>query len=89
MDILTIKLKLISKNPVRVKDIRLEIPVEKGKAVYMMGLGHEGGIRDSDWKWKWDISKNQDMLWVGAVNGGLRVKLKAENYVRPLVKCLL
>ncbi len=79
------KLKLISKNPVRVKDIRLEIPVEKGKAVYMMGLGHEGGIRDSDWKWKWDISKNQDMLWVGAVNGGLRVKLKAENYVRPLL----
>jgi hypothetical protein len=25
------------------------------------------------------------MLWVGGVNGGLRVKWKAENYVRPLV----
>jgi hypothetical protein len=25
------------------------------------------------------------MLWVGAVNGGIRVKWKAENYVRPLI----
>ena len=50
-----------------------------------MGLGHEGGIRDSDLIWKWDVSKNQDMLWIGEVNGGLRIKLKAENYVRPLI----
>jgi hypothetical protein len=78
-------LKLTSKKTVRIKDIRLEIPVEKDKAEYMMGLGHEGGRRDSGWKWKWDISKNQDMLWVGAVNGGLRIKLKAENYIHPLI----
>ena len=78
-------LKLISKDHVKVKDIRLEIPFEKGKATYMMGLGHEGGFRTSGWKWKWDVTKNQDMLWVGAVNGGLRVKLKAENWVRPLI----
>ena len=29
--------------------------------------------------------KDQDMLWVGGVNGGLHIKWKAENYVRPLV----
>lgn len=79
------RLKLTAKNAVRVKDIRLEIPVVKEKAEYMMGLGHEGGSRTPSWKWKWDVSKNQDMLWVGAVNGGLRVKWKAENYVRPLI----
>jgi len=79
------KLKLTAKIPVKVKDIRLEIPVVREKAEYMMGLGHEGGSRTPEWKWKWDISKNQDMLWVGAVNGGLRIKWKAENYVRPLV----
>ncbi len=78
-------LKLTAKIPVKVKDIRLEIPVVKDKAEYMMGLGHEGGFRTENWKWKWDLSKNQDILWVGAVNGGLRVKWKAENYVRPLV----
>ena len=65
-------LKLTAKNPVKVKDIRLEIPVDKEKAEYMMGLGHEGGFRTPDWKWKWDLSKNQDMLWLGSVNGGLR-----------------
>lgn len=79
------KLKLTAKIPLKVKDIRLEIPVEKEKAEYMMGLGKEGGYRPSDWQWKWDVTKNQDMLWVGAVNGGLRIKWKAENYVRPLV----
>jgi hypothetical protein len=79
------RLKLTAKSPLKVKDIRLEIPVEKAKAAYMMGLGHEGGFLTPDAKWKWDVSKNQDMLWVGAVNGGLRIKWKAENYVRPLV----
>ncbi len=79
------QLKLTVKKPVKVKDIRLEIPVVKEKSEYMMGLGHEGGFRTPEWKWRWDVSKNQDMLWVGAVNGGLRIKWKAENYVRPLV----
>jgi hypothetical protein len=79
------QLKLTAKMPVKVKDIRLVIPVVKEKAEYMMGLGHEGGFRTPDWKWKWDVSKNQDILWIGAVNGGLRIKWKAENYVRPLV----
>jgi hypothetical protein len=78
-------LKLSAKEPVSVKDIRLEVPVSAEKAEYMMGLGHEGGIRTPSWKWKWDVSKNQDMVWVGSVNGGLRIKLKAENYVRPLI----
>ena len=78
-------LKLTAKTQVSIKDIRLEIPVIKQKAEYMMGLGHEGGLRTSEWKWKWDTAKNQDMIWLGAVNGGLRLKLKAENYVRPLI----
>ncbi len=79
------KLKLTAGAPLKVRDIRLEIPVVKEKAEYMMGLGHEGGLRKLNWQWHWDVSKNQDMLWVGAVNGGLRVKWKAENYLRPLV----
>lgn len=79
------KLTLRSKETIRVKDIRLEIPVNKDKAKYMMGLNHEGGLRSSPWEWKWDSTKNQDMLWLGDVNGGLRIKWKAENYVRPLI----
>lgn len=79
------KLKLVAKTAVKVKDIRLEIPMNKEKSEYMMGLNHEGGFRKADWKWKWDITKNQDMLWIGAVNGGMRIKWKAANYRRPLV----
>lgn len=79
------RLELTAKKPLKIKDIRLEIPFECEKAEYMMGLNHEGGYRTPDWKWKWDIANNQDMLWIGAVNGGMRIKWKAENYVRPLV----
>ena len=79
------KLTLKSKKTFRVKDIRLEILMNKEKASYMMGLNHEGGLRTPDWEWKWDTTKNQDMLWLGDVNGGLRIKWKAENYRRPLI----
>ena len=79
------KLKLTSKVPVQIKDIRLEIPISKEKSEYMMGLNHEGGSRSFDWKWKWDTTKDQDKLWVGSVNGGLQINWKAENYRRPLV----
>ncbi len=78
-------LKLTAKTPVHIKDIRMEVPVVPEKAEYMMGLNHEGGFRTPDWKWKWDITKNQDMIWLGSVTGGIRLKLKAENYRRPLI----
>lgn len=79
------QMKLSAKSAIRVRDIRLEIPVNKQKSEYMMGLNHEGGYRTPDWKWKWDITKNQDMLWIGSVNGGMRIKWKAANYRRPLI----
>jgi hypothetical protein len=79
------RLKLTSRGDNLIRDIRLEVPFTKENAVYMMGLGHEGGVRPPEWKWRWDTLKNQDMLWVGGVNGGIRIKLKAENYVHPLI----
>ena len=78
-------LKLTAKTAAKIRDIRLEIPMNAAKAEYMMGLNHEGGTRAKDWKWKWDVTKNQDMLWIGAVNSGMRIKWKAENYRRPLI----
>jgi hypothetical protein len=78
-------LQLIPKSTITIKDIRLEMPMNKTKAEYMMGLNQEGGFRTPDHQWKWDVKKNQDMLWIGAVNGGIRIKWKAENYRRPLV----
>lgn len=79
------KLTIKSKRAFRVKDIRMEIPMNRGKSRYMMGLDHEGGLRTPAWEWKWDTTKNQDILWIGDVNGGLRIKWKAENYRRGLI----
>jgi hypothetical protein len=67
-----------------VSDIRLEIPLKPDCARYMMGLGFKGGERPETFDWSWDRKKNQDALWIGAVNAGLQVSLRAENYSRPL-----
>jgi len=69
-----------------VKDIRLEVPLTPDMSRYMMGMGKTGGLRPDAWDWKWDVlHKSQDAVWLGGVNGGLRLKLKGENYRRQLV----
>lgn len=71
---------------VAIDDIRLQVPMLPAKATYMMGLDKEGGFSPADWKWKWDVlEKHQDEVWMGAVNGGLKLKLKGKNYQRQLV----
>ncbi len=65
-------------------DIRLEIPMEKEAAKYMMGLGLKGGFRPTSYQWKWDVKKNQDSAWIGDVNAGLQFNLRGANYSRPL-----
>lgn len=67
-----------------VSDIRLEVPWSEDSAKYMMGLGFKGGVRPGTFDWAWDPKKNQDALWIGTVNAGMQVELRAENYSRPL-----
>ena len=78
------KVKVSVSEPFEVKDIRLEIPFVRDVARCMMGLGFKGGTRPAEFAWAWDQKKNQDALWVGDVNAGLQVGLRAENYSRPL-----
>jgi hypothetical protein len=71
---------------IEIDDIRLQVPMRPEKATYMMGLDKEGGFSPADWHWKWDVKeKHQDEVWMGAVNGGLKLKLKGKNYQRQLV----
>lgn len=65
-------LTLKAERPVKFKDIRLEIPMRREVAKYLMGLGHKGGLRPAKWKWNPALSKNR--LWVGDVNAGLFLK---------------
>ena len=79
-------LRLSPLQDLKVKDIRLEIPLTRDMSQYMMGMGKTGGLRPDLWNWKWDVQKkSQDAVWVGGVNGGLRLKLKGANYRRQLV----
>lgn len=80
------KLAVTPLKTLAIKDIRLEVPMQKEKSKYMMGLDREGGFRPAKWDWKWDvINKNQDEVWMGGVNGGLKIKLKGANYKRQLI----
>ncbi len=66
------------------KDIRLEIPMARDVARYMMGLGIRGGARPPAFEWTWDVEKNQDSAWIGDVNAGLQFTLRDDKYSRPL-----
>ena len=76
--------KLSASNMTHVKDIRLEIPICKDVAKYMMGMGFKGGYRPIKYHWKWNQKNNQDSVWVGDVNAGIQCSFKDENYSRPL-----
>ncbi|MCX6570725.1 MAG: DUF6067 family protein [Candidatus Aminicenantes bacterium] len=78
------KVAVTARRDTAVSDIRLEVPFSEDCARYMMGLGFKGGLRPETFDWAWDQKKNQDALWLGAVNAGMQVSLRAENYSRPL-----
>jgi hypothetical protein len=78
------EVSLTARDAVEVNDIRLEMPLAKDVAKYMMGLGFKGGFRPARFEWAWDRKKNQDALWIGDVNAGLQCNLRDENYSRPL-----
>lgn len=71
---------------IKIQDISLELPMDAQKSTYMMGLDKEGGFMPEKWNWKWDVkNKDQDEVWMGGVNGGLKIKFKDANYRRQLV----
>jgi len=81
---LDFEVKLTASQTVKLNDIRLEIPMLKEVASYMMGLGAKGGFRPTTLQWKWDQKHNQDSAWIGEVNAGLHCSVRDENYSRPL-----
>lgn len=81
-----VSVKVKAKRDIKVKDIRMEIPYTEYASKYMMGLGHKGGSRpDSLMRWKWNVDKHQDKIWMGNVNAGLNFRMMDDDFVRPLV----
>ena len=79
------KVRLTSKRNIDINDIFLSLPIKRESLKYFIGLGKKGGLFDGKIDWKWNENYNQDGFWAGDTNGGLKIKLKGENYVKPFV----
>lgn len=77
-------LKIKPKKDFKVQNTALNIYVDKSCTSLMHGLGHKAS-KAENLTFKWDNDKQQDCIFMGGVNCGLRVKFKAEKYVRPLI----
>ncbi|WP_199099535.1 glycoside hydrolase domain-containing protein [Dyella sp. ASV21] len=75
---------LTAAQAIRLRDIRLELPLRKEVAQYQLGLGRQGDDVPADFQWKWNVENNQDGAWIGTVNAGLEFHLRDEHYQRPL-----
>ncbi|MGQ9737475.1 MAG: glycoside hydrolase domain-containing protein [Armatimonadota bacterium] len=72
---------LQTKREVNLQDIRLEVPIRKEVAVYMMGMGRRGGKRPDSWQWQWHPNRINNLVWVGDWNAGVQVKLEGRREV--------
>lgn len=76
--------KITPKKDFTVSDASLKFYINKDCTRLMHGLGHRASAAEN-LSFKWDNDKQQDSVFIGAVNCGMRVKFKAENYRRPLI----
>ncbi|GAB3789977.1 glycoside hydrolase domain-containing protein [Dyella agri] len=81
---LSYAIALTAAAPVKLDDIRLEIPLKNDVVQYELGLGRTGSTAPDNFAWKWNVENNQDGAWIGAVNAGLEFHLRDEHYRRPL-----
>ncbi|MCP4642095.1 MAG: hypothetical protein GY851_16750 [bacterium] len=68
--------ELTASEPLQLTDARLEIPIRRDVASYMMGMGRKGGYRPESWEWDWADRRANNSLWLGDVQAGLHCKLK-------------
>ena len=78
------KVTLVAREDASVEDVVLRTHLASGVGRYMMGLGEKGGYCPNDLRWKWEVEKNQDAVWVGDVNAGIQIRLYDNKYERPL-----
>jgi len=81
---ITYRITLKAKRDVSIDDTRVEIPLRKEFAKYLMGMGHKGGLRRGEWRWKWSEERANHMVWLGEVHGGLQCKLMHERDIWEL-----
>lgn len=76
--------KITPKRDFNADNVSLDFFVNSDCSKLMHGLGHRAS-KAENLSFKWDNQKQQDCIFIGCVNCGMRVKFKAENYIRPLI----
>jgi len=82
--LLDYNISLSSTVDANIKDILLNIPLEKELAEYILGLGFTGQRLPGKLDWKWEVKNHQEGAWIGTINKGLQFVLRDDNYERPL-----
>jgi hypothetical protein len=44
-----------------------------------MGMGKEGGVRPSEWDYRWEAERTNHLVWIGAANAGLQCNLLLDD----------
>lgn len=76
--------RIAPKRDFNANDVSLNFFVSSDCSSLMHGLGHRASSAEN-LIFNWDNQKQQDCIFIGCVNCGMRVKFKAEDYIRPLV----
>lgn len=76
--------KITAKKDFEAEDVSLSFYIDQACTQLMHGLGHRAS-KATALQYKWNADKQQDCIFIGAVNCGMRVKFKAEDYRRPLI----
>ncbi len=69
-------LTLTAERDLCIDNFQLAVSIRKKIAVYMMGMGKEGGVRPTEWQYRWDVDRPNNMVWIGSPHAGLQIKLK-------------
>lgn len=77
--------RLKAREKAEIRDVRLEAPMPRSVAAYMMGFSKRGGFRDQDWHWKWNYDRADNQVWLGDAEGGVQLTLCGEKDVWNVV----
>lgn len=80
---LSYKCEVKSKTNIKVQDIRLELPMKKEFATYMVGMGRVGGFAPAHHLSRW--LENEDSFWIGDASAGIHTELRGAPYNGPMI----
>lgn len=80
---ISFRIRVSTRSPTAVNDIKLVSPYTSYASAYFMGIGFKGGTRPQRHHWKWDGP--YDSFWMGNADAGLHMEYRGGAYHGPLL----